>query len=150
MEERRYFAVNDRVLRDIDGMDFPAVVLAVQPNDRYRVEYLDDGNMEDMVPASELKKAPSGMSLPSKPPERVQRVAPGTDIPPALLLASEKREEERKHSEQQPRVVVHGTEEDDELDGEGEVKTGDSSYVLNGGGALPRGGGLKALRALRK
>jgi hypothetical protein len=169
----QYFAVGDAILRDIDGMAFPARILAVQPNDKYRIEYLDDGNMEDMVPSYEMSKAPEDMSLPLTAPERKQRVAQGTEISAALLFNVDKEAEEAKHLEV-PKVTLHGTEEDDEhyysddddggggggegkdeRRGKGGKRTGGSGsgaamYVIGGDQAVPRGGGLKALRALRK
>jgi hypothetical protein len=45
---------DDLCYRLIDSTRFPAKILAVQPNNRYRVLFLDDGGVEDGVEGEEL------------------------------------------------------------------------------------------------
>ena len=54
------YNVGQHLFRSIDSIPFPCVVLAVQPNNSYRVRYLDDGNIEDRVGGEELERPPKG------------------------------------------------------------------------------------------
>ena len=51
---------DDLCYRLIDGMKFPAKILAVQPNDRYRIQFLDDNGVEDGVDGGEVEPMETG------------------------------------------------------------------------------------------
>mmetsp|Transcript_9456 Transcript_9456/g.17201 ORF Transcript_9456/g.17201 Transcript_9456/m.17201 type:complete len:158 (-) Transcript_9456:57-530(-) len=134
------YAVGQKLLRLIDGMEFPCQVLSVQPGNCYRVKYLDDLNVEDKVPASELNHAPEGYAFPEAPEERIIRVAPvGDEMPIDIIGSSGEAVDDPGVT-----VVVHG--EDDDEGKKEEVKDDinvDEVKVI-------RGGGIRALRAMRK
>ena len=43
------YTVGQTLLRSIDGIEFPCVIMAVQPNASYRIKYLDDANIVSFV-----------------------------------------------------------------------------------------------------
>ena len=143
------YNVDTILIRDIEGLEFPCRVLAVQPGRCYRVKYLDDGNVEDHVDETDLAVPSKELlsTLPKEAPEkRVIPVAPAGEIPPGLTPAYMSGEV----VDNGVTVVVHG--EDDALlspiakKGEGkEEEKGDDVDV-----SAVRGGGLRALRGLRK
>jgi len=162
-----YF-VGDLVERELEGMYFPARILAVQPSDKYRITFLDDGNVEDNVPGGDLRRPEDKEKLERMvaPEKKKMILAPASNIPPTLYGRKESKGEDREDEGvanlEQPKVLNH-----DELRNEdtgvrveveakgidpGDENVEDEAIMLNGeaGIALPRGGGLKALRALRK
>ena len=156
------FFVGDVVERELESMHFPARVLAVQPSNKYRITYIDDGNTEDNVPGDQLRKPKNANELekieaPEKP---AMIVAPASNIPPTLYGRESKEGGISVANLNQPKVFNHEEMRNKDVgvkveakgidDGGDDVK--DSRLTLNGeaGIALPRGGGLKALRALRK
>ena len=48
------WAVGTRVTRDLEGIDFPACIIANKGDGTYDIVYTDDGNTEEDVPADEL------------------------------------------------------------------------------------------------
>ncbi|GMH76984.1 hypothetical protein TrLO_g5941 [Triparma laevis f. longispina] len=133
------YSVGQSLLRLIDGMEFPCQILSVQPGNCYRVKYLDDLNVEDKVPASDLSHPPAGYIFPEAPEERIIRVAPVGDEMPIDIIGS------KGEAVDDPgvNVIVHG-EDDTEM--KEEVKEDINVDEIK----AVRGGGIRGLRAMRK
>jgi len=150
------FFVGTLVERLLEDLSFPAKILAVQPSNHYRLTYLDDGNVEDNVPGDELR-APSPKDLlkyetliaPEKPS---MIVAKAGGVPPLLVGKDSKTlDPDSVANLTMPKVLLHDELYNAESKND-DNSASDSASVLNGeaGIAVPRGGGLRALRALRK
>jgi hypothetical protein len=163
------YTVDQILIRTLEGLTFPCKVLAVQPGKKYRVKYFDDGNVEDLVEEDDLvlpdRDTLDGLKGEDVMPERrIMPVAPAGEIPPGLAVEFMGAVEDGG-----VKVIVHG--EDDvlmspipvsratkgeekgcDMEDEEERKEGDGHGGYGGdvGDNAVRGGGLRALRALRK
>ena len=193
------YSVDDLLLRVIDNsLFYPCKILALQPGNKYRVLYLDDGNTEDGVSGLEVKEMnPTELAKWGGVPIKKKKdviVAKAGDIPPGFInnLASPKRgnrngtmfsendendndskyrlagnEEKDDNSDSEneiiPKVIIHQKGNSHDINNENDEHNsfaggedgdddggGDPAYTIQGDQPLPRGGGLRALRALRK
>uniref|UniRef100_A0A7S1TVG1 Tudor domain-containing protein n=1 Tax=Phaeomonas parva TaxID=124430 RepID=A0A7S1TVG1_9STRA len=127
------------VEREIDGLWFPARIIRGTFGELFDVEYLDDGNVETDVPRAELRpanvndldleaataKAEAASQAALKVPEVLRNIVP---------------QEEIEIIECQPKVVRHGVNDD----------TRATALVLGAEQGVAHGGGLRALRSLRR
>ena len=196
------FAVDDLLFRQIDGLQFPCIVLSLQPGGRYRLQFLDDYGIEDSVAGAEVAKMTDDDELCWRMKmlgpqwtdrQKVVRQARVGDFPPGIVVHPNgatiaKKKKKRKHLPTQhegkggdagdgkdadsssssscseedgppdphdraPKVIVHQLQHEAmaQEDGTGvDDMPLDPAYTIQGDTPLPRGGGLKALRALRK
>lgn len=130
--------VGDIVIRSIEGMEFEARILDINQRSReVSLEYMDDGNTEAGVSFDEIQEViESKDDRPSTP--RHAKIA-DTLAKPLLGLVEDDYEARKNH---QPKVFIHEDVAEDE---------GKSAIILNGAeNRLAAGGGVKALRYLRK
>lgn len=127
------FAVGDKVMREIEGCFFGAVIERVRGRSA-DVRYYDDGNLEADVPLDELRFASE-----NDDPDLISPRSGGSgksSLPRPLVGLIEDDYETRKS--QMPVIQVHNDNQTDEV------------IVLNGAeNKLAAGGGLRALRYLK-
>ena len=133
--------IGDVVIRSIEGMEFEAKVLGVnQSRATATLEYFDDGNIEADVDFSEIQEVSEGKSehiLSSCLEKGTRKVE--TLAKPLFGLVEDDYEIRKNH---QPKIILH-----EDYDGD----DGKSPIILNGAeNRLAAGGGLRALRYLRK
>jgi Tudor domain len=130
-ESGKPFLEGVKVLRDIDGMWFTAVIeKADKRNRQYRIRYLDDGNVEDYVPENDLKLLDENSDAQC----RGKQVYDPLPKPLAGLVD----DDSHIRSQHRPSVTIHADPNTEE------------AIIINGAAEqLARGGGLKALRYLK-
>lgn len=137
--EQERFAVGSLVEREIDGMWFPAVVEGADAHHgAYALRYCDDGNEEEDVPGGELRRAHSRPVSEAAGAMRAAKERRAAVVP--TLLSGLVSEEDVEIVECNPRVIKHGVNDDARA----------TAFVLEGNQGVAMGGGLRALRSLRK
>jgi hypothetical protein len=128
------YKVGDQVERNIEGMWFVAVVeRCSSSNDSVDIKYLDDGNREDGVHTSEIRKHASSNSIGD---ENLQNRQKTTLARPLAGLVEDDYE---VRNAAKPTILLHEN---------GNI---DEAIILNGAeNRLAAGGGLRALRYLKK
>ena len=128
------YKVGDRVERNIEGMWFLAQIEKYHAsNETIDVRYLDDGNQEEGIHVSEVRKIHSGSSFGNENMQNQQK----STLPRPLAGLVEDDYEARNAVK--PTVFIH------------ESGSIDEAIILNGAeNRLAAGGGLRALRYLKK
>lgn len=129
--------------RHIEGMWFAAVIETADHKDcSVTVKYIDDGNVEEGVPFDEIRRA--DVKLPSnnhfeEKESKEELMTPRTTSTVPKPLAGFIDDDYEERNSQVPQVVIHST-----------VET-ENAIIINGShGKLAVGGGVKALRYLKR
>lgn len=117
------------VLRDIEGLSFLAVIQDIYPNDNCAtIKYVDDGNIECDVSLDVLNLTDGSTVAVTMRKETLRK--------PLAGLVEDDSDTRNKHT---PTVFIHSNDNTDE------------TIIMNGAeNKQPAGGGLRALRHLRK
>ena len=124
------------IVRSIDGLWFDAVVEAFHRSAHaVTIKYVDDGNIEEMVPIEEIQLH-SGEAKSSE--NNIHHV---TDMKLLRPLAGLTDDDSDDRKEQTPTVILHK---------EGDTELAEHAIIINGTESkLAVGGGLRALRYLK-
>jgi len=129
------FSTGSYVERVIDGMWFVARIEKIdERKQEVRLCYVDDHNIEDKVPFGEIR--PTRPNSGQGPPVQISNCSQVTLAKPLAGLIEDDAEQRLAH---RPTVVIHSCADSEE------------AIILNGAeNRLAAGGGLRALRHLRK
>ena len=148
----------DIVERCIEGIVFEARITSVNKREKIvNIQYLDDGNFEDEVPFSEIHLRADSDSKSMSIDDRLQKVVSKKEtlMKPLAGLVDDDFE---LRNQLKPTVILHDDDDlaeyddsNDKINCTNKSASVDKSVVLNGAeNKLAAGGGLRALRYLRK
>ncbi|KAF0698962.1 Aste57867_10453 [Aphanomyces stellatus] len=131
------FHIHTEVERDIDGLWFPARILADHDDGTYDVQYDEDHKIEEHIPACELRRRDHARNENQAPPRCYTSHGRSDD---ALLRESSLLMQSDYDPNKAPTVVVHN---------KGEA-TAANGYIINGLETnVAAGNGLRGIRWLR-